>query len=178
LLPLIDSESERAIRAATHNVGNFADAFDRYWLNGMRRKLGLFTEEEGDGTLIRAFLDSLEQSASDFTLTFRQLSDSVDRESTAARSDEWTRNWQARLAREPQPSSEHAQRMRRANPAFIPRNHRIEQVIAAAIDRDDYAPFEELHRVLSRPYEDQPAFAAYAAAPQPEERVMQTFCGT
>ena len=63
------------------------------------------------------------------------------------------------------------------NPAFIPRNHRIEAVIAAAV-ADDYAPFEELIKVLAKPFEDQPEFADYANPPKPEERVCQTFCGT
>jgi protein adenylyltransferase len=68
--------------------------------------------------------------------------------------------------------------MRAVNPAFIPRNHRVEAVIAAAVNNDDFAPFEELLAVLATPFEDQPAFAAYAEPPQPEERVLQTFCGT
>jgi uncharacterized protein YdiU (UPF0061 family) len=68
--------------------------------------------------------------------------------------------------------------MRLVNPAVIPRNHRIEAVIVAAVERGDYAPFEELSRILSRPYEEQPSFAAYANPPRPEERVLQTFCGT
>ena len=68
--------------------------------------------------------------------------------------------------------------MRRVNPAFIPRNHRIERVIAAAVERDDFAPFEEMLCVLARPYEDQERFEAYTAPPQPAERVLQTFCGT
>ena len=178
LLPLIDSDGERAIRVATEVVGNFAAAFDQHWLAVMRRKLGLFTDEEGDGALIRAFLDSLQQRGADFTLGFRHLSESCGADTVTTDRSEWTQNWLARLAREPQSRSDHALRMRQANPAFIPRNHRIEQVIAAAVVGDDYAPFEELNRVLSRPYEDQPAFAAYAAAPRPEERVMQTFCGT
>jgi uncharacterized protein YdiU (UPF0061 family) len=68
--------------------------------------------------------------------------------------------------------------MRAVNPVFIPRNHRIEAMIEAAISRDDFAPFEELLRVLAKPYEDQPAFARYAEAPEPHQRVLQTFCGT
>jgi serine/tyrosine/threonine adenylyltransferase len=68
--------------------------------------------------------------------------------------------------------------MRKVNPAFIPRNHRIEAVIQAAVTRDDFAPFEELLTVLSKPYEDQAEFAAYANPPEPDQRVLQTFCGT
>jgi uncharacterized protein YdiU (UPF0061 family) len=68
--------------------------------------------------------------------------------------------------------------MRAVNPMYIPRNHRVEAVIAAATERGDFAPFEELLAVLSRPYEDQPAFARYAQPPEPDERVTETFCGT
>jgi uncharacterized protein YdiU (UPF0061 family) len=68
--------------------------------------------------------------------------------------------------------------MRAVNPNFIPRNHRVEAVIEAAVNRDDFAPFEELLTVLSNPYEDQSSFAAYADPPEPHQRVLQTFCGT
>jgi uncharacterized protein YdiU (UPF0061 family) len=68
--------------------------------------------------------------------------------------------------------------MRAFNPAFIPRNHRVEAVIDAAVNRDDFAPFEELLTVLSKPYEDQPELASYAEAPEPHQCVLQTFCGT
>ena len=67
--------------------------------------------------------------------------------------------------------------MRQANPAFIPRNHRIEAVIEAAVERSDFAPFHQLNTILSRPYEDQPGFEAFMLAP--EDRVpYRTFCGT
>jgi serine/tyrosine/threonine adenylyltransferase len=68
--------------------------------------------------------------------------------------------------------------MRQANPAFIPRNHRVEAVIRAGVDRGDFAPFHELVAVLSRPFEDQPEFAHYMEPPQEHEKVLQTFCGT
>ena len=71
-----------------------------------------------------------------------------------------------------------AQAMRTVNPAFIPRNHRVEQALGAAIDYGDFSPFAELLTVLSRPYEDQAAFADYANPPQTDERVFRTFCGT
>ena len=123
----------------------------------------------------------------DFTLTFRALSaaagggDAGDvcalfEEPVAF--DEWAVRWRARLAEEPQSAAERARAMAAVNPAFIPRNHRIEAVIQAAVTNDDYGPFEELLSVLAAPYEDQPDFAAYADPPRPEERVCQTFCGT
>jgi serine/tyrosine/threonine adenylyltransferase len=82
------------------------------------------------------------------------------------------------LAQEPQDPAQRRTAMRAVNPAFIPRNHRVEAMIHAAVQRDDFAPFEELLRVVSRPYEDQPEFARYAAPPEPHERVRATFCGT
>jgi serine/tyrosine/threonine adenylyltransferase len=86
--------------------------------------------------------------------------------------------WRQRIGSEAQSGEERRNAMRAVNPAFIPRNHRIEAIIEAAVSRDDYAPFEELLTVLSKPFEDQPQFAAYAEPPQPEQRVLQTFCGT
>ncbi len=68
--------------------------------------------------------------------------------------------------------------MREANPVYIPRNHRVEQVIVAAVERSDFAPFEELSQVLAAPYVERAALAAYANPPRPSERVLQTFCGT
>ena len=92
--------------------------------------------------------------------------------------DAWAARWRERLSQEPQDGATRQAAMRAVNPAYIPRNHRVEAVIQAAVERDDFAPFEELLMVLSKPYEDQPAFAHYADPPEPHERVYQTFCGT
>ncbi|MFN5457701.1 MAG: hypothetical protein ACK5BX_41840, partial [Bradyrhizobium sp.] len=78
----------------------------------------------------------------------------------------------------PQTAAERASAMRQVKTACIPRNHRKEAVIKAAVENHENPPFEELHAVLARPYDDQPAFSAYAEPPQPDERVLQTFCGT
>jgi len=128
------------------------------------------------------------KNQADFTLTFRRLSDATEdanRDSDArqlfadpAAYDEWAARWRQRFSEEPQTPAARAAMMRTVNPAFIPRNHRIEAVIQAAVGRDDYAPFEELLTVLSKPYEDQPAFSQYAHPPEPHQRVLQTFCGT
>lgn len=178
LLPLIDANGH-AVEMATGVIDEFSREFGNQWLSGMRRKLGLFTEEDGDGALIQGLLDIMQRSHSDFTLTFRRLCAAAESEAADLALDAgWVREWRARFAREPQPASEHAALMRLVNPAFIPRNHRIEVVIVAAVEQENFAPFEELTQVLSRPYEEQPAFEDYAKPPQPEERVLQTFCGT
>jgi uncharacterized protein YdiU (UPF0061 family) len=68
--------------------------------------------------------------------------------------------------------------MRSVNPAFVPRNHLVEEVIQAAVEAGDLTPFHQLHQVLSSPYEDQPGQERYAAPPRPDQIVHQTFCGT
>ncbi len=90
----------------------------------------------------------------------------------------WLDRWRERLSRDPQATLQRKAAMRRVNPAFIPRNHRIEQAIQAAVEDDDFSLFEALLRVLAKPYEDQPEFEPYTRPPQPAERVLQTFCGT
>jgi uncharacterized protein YdiU (UPF0061 family) len=92
--------------------------------------------------------------------------------------DLWSNHWRARLSREALAPSERAQMMRRASPAFIPRNHRVEEALSAAVQQSDYAPFEMLLKILSRPFDEQPEFAAFAEpAPQGQGR-YRTFCGT
>ena len=92
--------------------------------------------------------------------------------------DAWAAQWRERLAREPQHASTRVAAMQGVNPAYIPRNHRVEAALAAAIDHDDYAPFEEMLAVLARPFEARPEFADYAEPPPPDEGVYKTFCGT
>jgi uncharacterized protein YdiU (UPF0061 family) len=92
--------------------------------------------------------------------------------------DEWAGRWRLRLEREAGEPAARAAAMRLVNPAFIPRNHRIEQVIKAAVEDQDFAPFAELSTALSRPYQPLAGYDAYAAPPEPGERVLQTFCGT
>jgi len=92
--------------------------------------------------------------------------------------DAWAARWRERLTAESQDGTLRAAAMRRANPAYIPRNHRVEAALSAATERGDYAPFEELVSVLSRPYDEQPGMDAYGEPPGPEQRVYKTFCGT
>jgi serine/tyrosine/threonine adenylyltransferase len=187
LLPLIDAQPQRAIDAATEVVSGFAVLFADCWLRGMRRKLGLASEEPEDRALAEAFLEAMHRNQADFTLTFRALCEAQDAQGSAGIRgcfadgrdfDDWALRWRARLAREPLPPASRTESMRRANPAYIPRNHRIEQVITAAVEHGDFAPFEQLSTVLSQPYQEQAALMHYAAAPHPGERVLQTFCGT
>ncbi|MBB3915000.1 protein adenylyltransferase SelO [Rhizobium fabae] len=188
LLPLIDAEPDSAVDKANIVIRAYGERFQAQWLAGMRHKIGLAGEEDGDLELVQALLALMQAQVADFTLTFRRLSDLAGddtaepafaasfREPDACR--DWLVRWRERLSRDPQAASERAVAMRRVNPAFIPRNHRVEQAIDAAVEDGDFSLFEALLTVLSNPYEDQPAFAAYMEPPKPNERVLQTFCGT
>ena len=186
LLPLFSDDKDKAIEQAQFILGEFAEKFTAAYQSGLRRKIGLFTARDGDEALVQDLLDAMAKNQADFTLTFRRLADATaDADDDSVRAqftdpaafDEWATRWRRRLADEPQSAAERQAAMRAVNPAFIPRNHRVEAVIAAAVN-NDYVPFEELLTVLSKPYEDQPAYAAYAEPPLPEQRVLQTFCGT
>ncbi len=188
ILPLLDADETRAVDDAKEALGAFGPAFDTAYQAGVRRKLGLATERDGDAALGRDLLKLMHASHADFTLTFRRLSEAAasgDAEAPLRASftdaqafDEWLIRWRQRLADEPIDAEQRAAAMRAVNPAFIPRNHRVEAVIRAAVDRDDFGPFEELLQVLSTPYQEQPTFSHYADPPQEDQRVLETFCGT
>jgi uncharacterized protein YdiU (UPF0061 family) len=189
LLPLLDPNSERAIELANEAISGFVSRYQERWLTGMSEKLGLSDNADGDLDLVRDLLQAMHENGADFTLTFRRLCDAAADDPAAdaeARSlfadpgayDRWTIRWRSRLALDGRHPDTRAKAMRAVNPAFIPRNHRVEQALDAAIDDGDFSPFAEMMTVLSRPYEAQPSFAEYADPPQPSERVFRTFCGT
>src|SRR5713226_4844827 len=188
LLPLFSDDQEKAIAEAQLALGGFAEAFTAAYQAGLRNKLGLFTARDDDPALAQDLLDAMAKNHADFTLTFRRLSDAAldpggDAEvrqlfADSGAYDEWAARWRQRISDEPQDPVARQAAMRTVNPAFIPRNHLIEAVIDAAVNRDDFAPFEELLVVLSKPYQDQPTLAGYAQPPEPHQRVLQTFCGT
>jgi uncharacterized protein YdiU (UPF0061 family) len=188
LLPLIDADSDKAVGLATEVVQSFIDRFDEQFLEGMRRKIGLVSAMESDGDLIKRLFAAMQEAEADFTLTFRKLSRVAEHpgEETAlcelfaqpAGIQTWLRDWRQRLSNDPQSAAERGLGMRRVNPAFIPRNHRVEAALNAASANNDFGPFHRLLEVVQRPYDDQPDAAEYAQPPQPSERVLQTFCGT
>jgi uncharacterized protein YdiU (UPF0061 family) len=184
VLPLLEPDTEAAVAQAHAALDAFPALFERAYHGGLRRKLGLLTQRDGDIELAHDLLACMDAQGADFTLTFRRLSNAalvgpqadgavrmLFADTTAF--DVWLPRWHARLAGEAAPGAT----MRAVNPAFIPRNHRVQAAIAAA-EADDFSKFHELMAVLSRPYEDQPEFFAYADPPRPEEVVRETFCGT
>jgi serine/tyrosine/threonine adenylyltransferase len=186
LLQLIDADEPRAIEAATALLDGFSPRFDAEYGAALRAKLGLGTEQDGDAALAEGLLTCMAEQRADYTLCFRRLADVADgadaSDVTVLFADpgailRWLERWRARLQDEPAASAERAAAMRAVNPAFIPRNHRVEEMIAAA-RKGDLGPFERLLRVLARPYEDQPDAADLAEPPGAAQWSYRTFCGT
>jgi uncharacterized protein YdiU (UPF0061 family) len=191
LLPVLELESgseEAAVAEANEVLKAFEPQYEAARIAGLRRKLGLFTEREGDAALAEDLLQRMEANHADFTLTFRKLCDAAagpDGDAgvrtlfaDAGAYDGWAAGWRQRLEEEAEDGQARAAAMRRVNPAFIPRNHLVEAALEAASQRQDFQPFEELLDVVSRPYEERPGLERYAMAARPEECVRQTFCGT
>jgi uncharacterized protein YdiU (UPF0061 family) len=188
LLPLLADDETQAIAQAEEVLGGFAERFQETYLAGMRRKLGLSGTQAGDGQLVQDFLDVLSKAEADFTLAFRRLGEAGENPEADQSlrhvigrtdlSDAWVSSWRERLRGDPRNGPTRRAAMLSVNPAFIPRNHRVEAMIDAAVQRGDFAPFEELLAVLSKPFDDQPGYEAYMEPPHVHERVMQTFCGT
>lgn len=174
LLAFIDPNREEAIRIATERIEGFPAIYTKYWLAGFRRKIGLVSEEDGDLELIQALLDAMQLARADFTITFRALSNG---EEPVALKD-WLLAWRERLARDPQTAEARRALMRAVNAVYIPRNHLVEEMISAGVERQDYALFEAMLRVLMSPYEEQPEAERYAAPPAEVDGAYRTFCGT
>ena len=180
LLPLLDSDQEKAIAIATAVLQEYPALFQRYWLSGMRKKLGLQTDEAGDIELIRSLLEWMENTRSDFTNTFRDLSAEelpagdryLDPDFQA-----WHTRWRLRLSRDGRPSTSAFAVMRAVNPAVIPRNHRVEEALSAAEDHDDLSVLYRLLAALALPYEASADFAQYQDPPT-DDSDYRTFCGT
>ena len=188
LLPLFAKDKDAAVKAAQETIEAFAPRFETVYAAGLSRKLGVLQPRPDDLSLAQDLLDCMARNGTDFTLTFRRLCDAavgchrddVVRSLFANPSafDDWATRWRHRLAEEGGEANERRAAMRAANPAFIPRNHLVEEAISAAVNDGDFLPFEDLLTVLSMPYEDQPVFSRYADPPRPDQVVHQTFCGT
>lgn len=174
LLQQID-DPESAVEEATEIVHTMPKLLQEAWVDTFRAKIGLATAEEGDQALIAGLQERMTAGRADFTNTFRALSDGAARDqfTDPEAFDQWEVEWRDRLTREADPNAI----MRAANPVFIPRNHRIEQMIAAAVG-GDFEPFARLNRVLADPYTVQAADMDLTRPPLEDEVVQATFCGT
>lgn len=188
LVPLLADDEEQAIERAKESLSVYREAFESTHNNGLAAKIGLAERREGDDELVADLLRGMVEQRADFTLTFRRLAD-VPGDSAASDADvrtlfedpavfdAWAERWRARLAQQDISDQQRKADMRSVNPAYIPRNHRIQQVIDAA-EAGDWQPLDELLAVVATPFEDHPELADYAQPPRREEAVLRTFCGT
>lgn len=180
LLPLLHEEREKAIERAQEAVNEFPELYERHWLAGMRAKLGLANEEADDIRLIEDLLRLMQSHRADYTNTFRALTLGRPEETAMSGSaawSEWLERWRARLQRQHDGEAGAQELMRQANPAVIPRNHRVEEALTAAVEQGDLSVMERLLAVLADPYAYSPEQDDYAAVPA-LDRPYVTFCGT
>jgi serine/tyrosine/threonine adenylyltransferase len=182
LLPLFEHDVDTAVAAAVEVLQSFPDRYDGYWRRGMRAKLGLAEEHDASTTLIDDLLELLRAQRVDYTSVFRALSSAACGDAALARSlfaeppafDAWSERWHAQL---PVDRQAKADAMDRVNPIYIPRNHRVEEALAAA-NAGDLGPFRRLLDVLAQPYHERPGLEAYAAPAPSSFGTYRTFCGT
>lgn len=189
LLPFLDDDQDKALVSGQAAIDVFPGLYQTELMNCMLNKLGLADQAEGDSELIQDLLKLMHENQSDFTLTFRYLSDRVDSGSASGGGvgsifelsesfSPWLERWQRRLSIEPLDKVKRQQAMYAVNPVYIPRNHLVEEAISAAEKHQDFEPFNRLVDILAKPFNFSQAYARYATPPQPEQVVRQTFCGT
>ena len=180
LLPLLHNDEDEAIRLGRKELAGFWGLYADNWLAGMRAKLGLHGNEEGDELLIEDLLQLMQQYQADYTNTFRSLTlDKKDDMDLFSKPDfhHWNDRWQARLEKQARSKDENRALMQSHNPAIIPRNHRVEEVLDAA-EKGDLSLMNTFLHVLSNPYGYTPEQEEYSRLPDPSPCHYQTFCGT
>ncbi len=187
LLPLLHQDRDQAVQIAESELNKFSEQFNQHWLKGMMEKIGIFNSTEADLSYLKNFMQLMAKHSSDYTLSFRFLSDALKAHNSTrllnlfpdnTEVTEWLVSWRTRLLTQSLETDVLAEKMNARNPAFIPRNHRIAEVISAAEHSQDFAPFQNLLEILSKPFQDQPRHSEYMRPPTPEEQVHATFCGT
>lgn len=187
LLPLIDENIEKSVKLLEISLDNFQEKFSKKWLKIMWEKIWITNPNEADFELINELLDIMQAWKIDYTLCFRYLIECVNWIPNTnflelfnwdKKIDNWLNKWYTRLQSEKLESIEIMKNMKHVNPAFIPRNHRLEEVIQSAVTKNDFVLMNKLIEVLSNPYNVQEGNVEYMNAPKTEEIVFQTFCGT
>lgn len=181
LLPLLHEDEDEAVRMAERELESFNEQYQRHWQTGMRAKLGLQAAEADDEALMRDLLTMMQQHHADYTNTFLALTAGEPERAAMHGSGEFTRwleRWEERREREPEGREASQRLMRSSNPAVIPRNHRVEEALAAAVDQDDYSVMHSLLAALADPYAHSAEQAEYAEPPAPSACGYKTFCGT
>ncbi|GAE48102.1 selenoprotein O and cysteine-containing homologs [Mesobacillus boroniphilus JCM 21738] len=180
LLPLLHEDEDEAVKLAEEALSEFPEIFESEFISGMRLKLGIFNEEKDDKALISDLLNLMHTHKADFTNTFKALTFNQLEGSELFQAEEfakWQGKWQERLGRQEQSKEDARELMRDNNPGVIPRNHRVEEALEAAVN-GDLSVMVKLLEVLANPYEHSPEQAEYCKPAPPAARPYRTFCGT
>ncbi len=181
LLPLLHRDRAAAVEKAQQAVYDFTDLFHSYLTEGMRAKLGLAGAEPEDEMLISGLLGLMQSCRADYTNTFLALTFGRTDDTDLFRNPEfqrWLAGWKSRTGGDPDRINQAFRLMKDSNPAVIPRNHRVEEALASAVDRGDYGALHRLLHVLSNPYAHTPEQAEYALPPPDPSEPYRTYCGT
>ncbi|HDR7669537.1 TPA: YdiU family protein [Bacillus wiedmannii] len=181
LIPILHEDEEKALKIAQDEISKFSVQYENQWFIGMKKKLGLFSSEEQDQSLIEQLLKMMEKHKADYTNTFRSLTLHTIENTALFESPEfkeWYKLWQSRLERQEESKENAYEMMKNNNPSIIPRNHRVEEALEAAVTRGDYSVMEKLLEALSNPYAYAIEQEEYCVPPAPTNRPYRTFCGT
>jgi len=186
LIPLVNPKQEKAVELLTETIECIQPLYESYWLTAMRAKIGLSTEDPSDSQLINDLFMTMDKGNADFTLVFRRLSNALRGDSELVRGlftnpvdfDVWEQRWWRRFEQDGISAETSAEMMDSLNPIYIPRNHKVEEALAAAVDREDLVPFKKLLNVLTHPFDEFEGNEDYAEPAPPTEIPYKTFCGT
>lgn len=181
LLPLIHDDQDEAVKQAQEAVTAYPQIYETQWLTGMGNKLGIFNIEEGDISLIDNLLQLMAQYGADYTNTFRLLTLGKIEETDLYGKDnfkQWYEKWQKRLEEQDVSKDFIQQLMQKSNPVVIPRNHRVEEALEAAVEREDYKVLENLLQIIKNPYDYSSNYIDYISEPADNSKPYKTFCGT
>ncbi|MCH6267338.1 MULTISPECIES: protein adenylyltransferase SelO [Neobacillus] len=181
LLPLLHENEEEAVKLAQEAISEYDGLYRQNWLAGMRAKLGLINEEAEDESLAEDLLSLMQKHRADYTNTFRALTLGQLEGAELFKApgfSEWQKRWQERLGRQQEATAESQQLMRNSNPAVIPRNHRVEEALDAAVSQSDFSVMMKLLSALSNPYAYTPEQEEYCTIPAAANRPYRTYCGT
>ncbi|MDC0923849.1 protein adenylyltransferase SelO family protein, partial [Gammaproteobacteria bacterium] len=186
LIPLVNKDKDESIKLLTEVLQLIKPVYTNYWLSLMRSKIGLSKEEQNDIELITNLLEIMEEEKADFTNSFRLLSKALigDTQSirklfnNSRRFDGWMMIWQERISQEGVAEEKIATSMNKINPIYIPRNHKVEEVLKAVVNENDMKPFSSLYSILQNPYKEIIGLESFSE-PAPESNIpYKTFCGT
>ncbi len=180
LLTLIDEQAEAAVEMVTDVLKDYLPCYQRYWMDGMRRKLGLQSEEEHDREMIEGLLNWMQNANADFTVTFDHLSTKqlCDARYQDGIFQTWYQRYSERCERDSLDSSSSEALMRSVNPSVIPRNHRVEEALAAAVSDNDLSVMNRLLAAMNSTFDRDEKYAEYRSPPPTGLAPYRTFCGT